>query len=156
MWCLDFARHERDGVKPGFNQVCAIVLAMELYFLIAGQALCLFSLWAIARYDWVRLTRASRRIGAVVTGHRSSWSDGSKSFAAIYRFTLGGAEHDVTDAVYGSSPKPPVGTRVELAYPEGRPDLARPPRPLLWLSIYGLLVGLDVVLLAKMMRWIGG
>jgi len=129
---------------------------MELYFLIAGQALCLFSLWAIARYDWVRLTRPSRRIRAVVTGHRSSWSDGSKSFAAIYRYALGGAEHEVTDAVYGSSPKPPIGTTVELAYPEDRPDLARPPRLLMWLSVYGLLAGLEAVLLAKMMGWIGG
>ena len=129
---------------------------MVLYFLIAGQALCLFSLWAIARHDWVRLTRPSRRITAVVTGYRSSWSDGSKSFAAIYRFALGGAEHDVIDGVYGSSPKPPVGTRVELAYPEGRPDLARPPRPLLWLSVYGLLAAMEAVLLAKMMGWIGG
>lgn len=129
---------------------------MVLYLLIAGQALCLFSLWAIARYDWVRLTRPARRIPAVVTGHRAGWSGGDKSFAAIYRFALGGAEHDVTDGVYGSSPKPPVGTTVELVYPEGRPDLARPPRPLLWLSVYGLLVGLDAILLAKMMGWIGG
>jgi hypothetical protein len=127
---------------------------MELYFLLAGQALCLFSLWAIARFDWVRLTRPSRRVGAVVTGHRSSWSDGDKSYAAIYRFALGSTEHDVTDAVYGSSPKPPLGTRVELVHPEGRPDLARVPRPLMWLVVYGVLVGLDAVLLAKMMGWL--
>ena len=129
---------------------------MVLYFLIAGQALCLFSLWAIARHDWVRLTRPSHRVRAVVTGHHSSWSDGSKSYAAIYRFALRGTEHDVTDAVFGSSPKPAVGTTVVLAYPEGRPDLARPPRLLLWLSVYGLLVGLEALLLAKMMGWIGG
>ena len=96
---------------------------MVPYFLIAGQALCLFSLWAVACYDWVRLTRPSRRIPAVVTGHRAHSSGGDKSFAAIYRFALGGTEHDVTDAVFGSSPRPPLGTVVELTYPEGRPGL---------------------------------
>lgn len=128
---------------------------MELYLLIAGQALCVFSLWAIARYDWIRLTRPSRRVRAVVTGHRSSWNEGTKSFAANYRFALGGAEHDVTDAVFGPRPKPPVGTTVDLTYPEDRPDLARPPRPLLWLAVYGTLAGLEAVLLAKMLGWIG-
>jgi len=129
---------------------------MVLYFLIAGQALCLFSLWVLARADIVRLTRPACRVEAVVTGYRSTWNEGSKSYAPVYRFTSEGAQHDVTEAVYSGARKPAVGTAISLRHPQGRPDLARVPRPLLWLAVYGLLVGLDVMLLAKMMGWLHG
>ena len=129
---------------------------MVLYFLLAGQALCLFSIWVLARADFVRLMRPACRVEAVVTGYRSYWDDGGKSYAPVYRFTSEGAEHEVADAVFGSSRKPPLGTTVELVYPEGRPDLARVPRPLMWLAVYGVLVGLEAVLLAKMMGWLHG
>ena len=129
---------------------------MELTFLIAGQALCLFSIWVLARADLVRLTRPSRRVEAVVTGFRSTWNEGSRSYAPVYRFASEGGEHEVTEALYSGARKPPVGTAVALQHPEGRPDLARVPRPLLWLAIYGLLAGLEAALLAKMLGWLQG
>ena len=127
---------------------------MENFFIWAGIALCLFSLWAIARHDWLRLTRPSRRVMARVTGHRSDWSDGSKSYAAIFAFSDESGSHEVIDPVYSGSPSPDLGTLRELAYPDGRPDLARPPRPLMWVVVYGFLLVLPLVLLAQWMGWI--
>jgi len=129
---------------------------MVLYILLAGQALCLFSLWVLARADFVRLTRPACRVVGVVTGYHTSWDDGSKSYAPVYRFTSEGSEHEVTEAVHRPAAKPPLGTAVALRHPQGRPDLARVPRPLLWLAVYGVLVGLEAVLLAKMLGWLHG
>lgn len=122
---------------------------MERYFLYAGIALVLFSLWAIARHDLLRLTRSIRRVQARVGGHRTSWENSARSYATIYEFSDETGQHSVVDAVHGSFPKPEVGALVELAYPEGRPDLARPPRPLMWLAVYALLLGLLGLLVAK-------
>jgi len=129
---------------------------MELFLLFAGQALCLFSLWKLARRDLVRLTRPAVRVDGVVTGYRSTWSDGSSSYAPVYRFTSEGAEHEVVEAVYSSGQQLPLGTVVALKYPAGRPDLAQVPRPLMWLTVYALLAGLEAVLLAKTMGWLQG
>lgn len=127
-------------------------MAAERWFLAAGIALCLFSLWAIGRHDLLRVIRPSRRVMAEVTGHRSSWEDSNYSYAAIYRFRDEAGEHEVVDAVYRAVASPAVGTRVELAFPEGRPDLARPPRPVLWALVYFLFFYLTGVLVAK---WFG-
>lgn len=129
---------------------------MKLYFLLAGQALCLFSLWVLARRDWVRLTRPSQRVEAEVTGYRSTWNEGARSYAPVYRFTSEGAEHEVVEAVHSSTQTPQLGTMVALSHPAGRPDLAQVPRPLMWLVVYALLAFMEAVLLAKMMGWIGG
>ena len=94
---------------------------MESYILTAGIALCLFSLWAIARHDWLRLTRPSCRVTGVVIGHRSSWDDNSKTYAAIYRFRDESGEHEVIDAVYRPARQPELGAIRELAYPQGHP-----------------------------------
>jgi hypothetical protein len=128
---------------------------MERIFLGLAIAICLFSLWAIGRHDLLRLIRPGRRVIAEVTGHRSSWEDSSYTYAPIYRFRDEAGEHEVIDAVYRAVARPDVGTRVELAYPEGRPDLARPPRPLLWVAIYALFFYLLGVLVAKAFGWIG-
>jgi hypothetical protein len=127
---------------------------MERIFLGLAIAICLFSLWAIGRHDLLRLIRPGRRAIAEVTGHRSSWEDSSYTYAAIYRFRDEVGEHEVIDAVYRAVARPDVGTRVELAYPEGRPDLARPPRPLLWALIYLFLTALVCLLAAKAFGWI--
>ena len=129
---------------------------MELYFLVAGQALCLFSLWVLARRDLVRLTRPSLRVEAVVTGFRSTWEDGSRSYAPVYRFTSASGEHEVVEMLYRGAQTPPVGTVVPLRHPAGRPDLAHVPRPLLWMMVYALLAGLEALLLARMMGWLEG
>ena len=127
---------------------------MRAYFIWAGIALCAFALWAIARHDWLRLTSPSRRVNARVTGHRTSWEDGSKSYAAIYGFTAEGGSHEVVDQVYSASQQPPLDTFRELSYPEGRPDLARPPRPILWGAIYVFLILLIAMLFSSWMGWI--
>lgn len=127
---------------------------MERHFLFAGIALCLFSLWAISRHDWLRLTRPMLRVMATVSDHRESWDNSSRSYAAIYTFTAEGGSHRVEDALHSSFRKPEVGTLVELAYPAGRPDLARPPRPLLWLAAYAMLLALTGLLAAKALGWL--
>ena len=127
---------------------------MERFFPLAGIALCLFSLWALARHDWLRLTRPSRRVLATVCGHRSANNEGKRNFAAIFRFSADGAEHEVTDALYSPKRTLPAGHVSELVYPEGRPDLARLPRLWLWLAVYGLLIGFIGVLCAKLMGWL--
>ena len=43
----------------------------------------------------------------------------------------------------------PLGAMVELTYPAGRPDLARPPRPLMWVAVYLLLAGMVAMLAAS-------
>jgi len=130
-------------------------MTFERWFLASGIALCLFSLWAIGRHDWLRLVRPSRRITASVTGHRESWENSSRSYAAIYAFTDETGQHEVIDAVHKSFPLPETGARVDLTYPEGRPDLARPPRPLMWTLVYLLLLSLPGLLAAKWLGWIG-
>ncbi|WP_296677385.1 hypothetical protein [Novosphingobium sp.] len=122
---------------------------MESWFLFAGMALCLFSLWAIGRRDWVRLRGLTRSVDAEVIGHRITRDSDGTSHAAVYRFTAEGAAHEVTDQVLHTSPRPPLGTRVTLHYPFGRPELARVPRPLMWLGVYALLAALFALLLAK-------
>jgi len=119
---------------------------VEPWFLFGGIFLCLFALWAVVRHDWLRLTRPSRRIMARVIGHRLHDDGDGHSLAARYRFHDGLAEREVVDQVFSVARKPEIGALVELAYPEGRPDLARPPRPLMWCAVYGgLLYGLGVL-----------
>lgn len=127
---------------------------MDRAFLIAGIALCLFGLWAIGRHDWIRLTRPARRVMAEVTGHRSSWEDSSHTYAAIYRFSDESGSHEVIDSAYHAVARPPVGTLVELAYPQDRPDLARPPRPLLWIAVYLVFGYMLAVLCLSLAGWL--
>lgn len=128
--------------------------AMRDFFTWAGIALCAFSLWAIGRHDVLRLTRPSRRVLARVKGHRASWENSSKSYAAIYAFSAEGGEHEVEDALHSSYPIPAVGELRELAYPDGRPDLARPPRPSMWLAIYVFLLLTTALLFSAWMGWV--
>jgi hypothetical protein len=129
---------------------------VENWFLGAGIAISLFCLWAILRLDWPRLTRPSLRVQARVIRHRISWENSAKSYAAIYAFTAESEDHEVEDALHRSFPIPELGTIVELSYPAGRPDLARPPRPLLWGLVYLLLLGMLGILTAKALGWLDG
>ena len=121
----------------------------------AGIALCAFSLWAMARHDLLRLLRPGRRVMAQVTGHRCGFSDSTKIYAAIYAFSDETGRHEAIDQVYSGAPRPAVGTLIEVTYPEGRPDLARPPRPLLWWVVYGAIGYGMAVLVAKAAGLIG-
>jgi hypothetical protein len=127
---------------------------MKDAFILVGIALCLFSLAMIARRDWVRWHTPARRVVAKVTGHRTSRSDGSVDYAAIYRFTTEDGEHEAIDEVLSSSPQPPEGTLVDLTYPAGRPDLARKPRPAMWLMVYAFLTGTTILLAGLLTGWI--
>lgn len=127
---------------------------MERWFLFAGIGLCLFSLWALLHRDWVRLGRISREAMGEVVEYRLARDDGVPTYAPVYRFAAEGAEHRVTDQVYSRRQHPPLGTQVLLRYPLGRPDLARPPRLLLWLGVYALLIGLLAMLVAKALDWL--
>lgn len=124
-----------------------------IYVAIAFVALCL---WLVARNDLVRLNGIARQVRGEVIGHHSSIHDNARSYSPIYRFSAEGQTHEVTDQVYSGAPKPPVGTIVELTYPHGRPDLARVPRPLLWLWVYGALLLMLGILVGKQMGWLAG
>jgi hypothetical protein len=127
---------------------------MVSWFHFAGISMCLFALWAIARRDWVRLTTISRNVSGEVTGHRISRDSDGTSYAAILTFSAEGKTHEVTDQVLNANPTPPVGTKVNLTYPHGRPDLARIPRPLLWAMVYALLIGMILLLGASAAGWL--
>lgn len=127
---------------------------MERWFFYGGIALCLFALWAIARRDRVRWGAVMRAVDAHVTGHRTRRDDDGIHYAAIYAFQAEGARHEVIDEVYSARPVPPIGQPRQLTYPAGRPDLARVPRPVLWLAIYGLLLAMVAVLSARLLGWL--
>lgn len=76
------------------------------------------------------------------------------SFAAIYAFRDELGEHEVTDPVYSPQPIPAAGAMVELTYPAGRPDLARPPRLLMWLGVYATILFMLGVVSAKLVGWL--
>jgi hypothetical protein len=127
---------------------------MKTYLIWAGIALCVFSLWSIGRNDWLRITRPCVRVLARVASYRSNFDKSGRHFAAVYRFSAEGAEHDVIDQVYSSTRRPEIGQIVELRYPEGRPDLARPPRVLMWIAVYITLLTLMGMIFAKWMGWL--
>lgn len=104
--------------------------------------------------DRLRLMRPSVRVQGEVIGHRTGMSDGDTDYAAIYRFTVDGTVHEVADGIYTAMRRPDVGTIRALHYPEGRPDLARPPRLAFWIMVYALLAGMAGLLYAKLLGWI--
>ena len=128
---------------------------MEAWFIYGAMALCLFSLWALARKDWIRLRIISRSAEGEVIGHRISRDNDGISYAAIFRFSAEGETHEVGDAVLSSRPGPPIGTKVSLRYPFGRPDLARIPRPWTWLFVYGVLLVMLAILVSRAAGWLG-
>jgi len=127
---------------------------METAILSVGLLLCLTTLWLLGRRDWLRLTLPRRRVTASVTGHRVSRDDGT-SYSAIYAFADESGSHEVIDAVYEAAPRPPIGTVCELVYPAGHPELARPPRPVLWLFVYLVCGGCVAAIAARMLGYIG-
>ncbi|MFM5906228.1 MAG: hypothetical protein ACKOPO_01350 [Novosphingobium sp.] len=129
---------------------------MRDYFIIAGMALCLCSLWAVVRHDWLRLTTISRQATGTVIGHRRVADGDGDSWAPIYRFSAEGRDHEVVDQVSSGRKQPPEGTQVQLSFPHGRPDLARPPRLVMWLCVYALLIGLFALLFGLWMGWVEG
>lgn len=118
---------------------------------LALVALCLF---LVGRNDWVRLQSLARTADGEVIRHHCQIHDNIRSYAAVYAFDAEGKRHEVTDQVYSGKPGPDVGTRIKLTYPFGRPDLARVPRPMMWLGVYAVLLFLLGILVAKAMGWL--
>lgn len=133
--------------------VCFYDLPMRVWLLGGAITLCLFSLWAIGRYDWLRLTRPARRVLAEVTGYRPGNAKGGRTYAAIYRFADEAGTHEVIDAVFSTRQHPPIGSFRQLTYPVGHPQLARPPRPLLWVAVYLGILTLLGLLVARAIQW---
>ncbi|WP_088310981.1 DUF3592 domain-containing protein [Novosphingobium sp. B 225] len=129
---------------------------MESFVLYAAMALVLLTLALLLRSDLPRWLGMERRVDAEVIGHHSSVHDNTRSYAPVYRFGAEGRTHEVTDQVYSGREYPPVGTRVTLSYPHGRPDLARVPRPWLWLGVYAVLLYGLAVLIGKATGWLQG
>ena len=125
---------------------------VALYVMLVFVGFCLV---AVARRDWVRLTRPTRCVDGAVVGHRERVTVDGRSYAAIYAFAADGGEHRVVDAVYSGAPRPAVGVHRMLAFPDGHPELARPPRPVLTLLIYGVLVGGLGAIVAALMGLFG-
>lgn len=119
-----------------------------------GITLLVFALMALLRNDRLRLLRPSLRVQGEVIGHRTGMSDGDTDYAAVYRFTADGVAHEVADGYYTPTKRPDVGTTRILHYPEGHPDLARPPRRAFWIMVYVLLAGMAAVLFAKVQGWV--
>lgn len=124
------------------------------FFVYAGLAFAVLCLGLLIRHDWLRLTRPSRRVLAEVIGHDSRFQGGGMEFAAIYGFYDEAGAHEVTDAVTHADPEPEEGEMVELVYPAGRPDLARPPRLLMWLGVYATFVFIVAMTSAKLLGWL--
>ncbi|NLR39613.1 DUF3592 domain-containing protein [Novosphingobium sp. ERW19] len=129
---------------------------MEQVILSIGIALCLFALWALLRQDWPRLMRPSRKVEAVVSGHEQGWDSGRPLYAMRLHFQAEGCEHEVTDQVWRRKPTPPVGTKLMVRFPEGCPEMARVPRPAMWAFVYGCIVLMGGMLLAKALGLLGG
>ena len=121
----------------------------ESWFIGAALALCLFALAALLRRDLPRLGRPTRKVTARVTGHRTGIEDDRRHYAEIYAFSDETGRHEVTDQVLSPRPQPRLGAVVELTYPAGRPDLARPPRPWTWLLVYAALAYGTAVLVLR-------
>ncbi len=119
-----------------------------------GIALLVVALTAMLWNDRLRLLRPAVRVQGEVIGHRTGMSDGDTDYAAVYRFTADGTLHEVADGIYTAMRRPDVGTIRVLHYPEGRPDLARPPRLAFWIMVYVLLAGMAGLLFAKLQGWI--
>jgi hypothetical protein len=123
---------------------------MEPVILWTSAALVVFALWAIARHDWLRLTRASVKVKAKVIGHRYNSDDGQKSYSARFAFDAAGQPFEVVDQLLVTQRSPTVGTELWLHYPQGRPDLARIPRPATWAMVYAVLLAMLTVLIFKL------
>lgn len=125
-------------------------MIVELVILVSGAALVAFALVAIARHDWVRMTRPSISVRATVIGYQSRWDEGRKSYAARFQFDADGQTLVVTDQLLRMTREPALGHEVQLRYPKGRPDLARKARPVMWVIVYAVLLTLAALLAAEL------
>jgi hypothetical protein len=146
--CISTIVHE--AMPFFFNLVLLFMTSMDDIFSWLGFALLVVVLIAMLWDDRLRMLRPSLKVEAEVIGHRAGMSDGHTDYAAVYRFTADGVQHDVVDNMYSTVKRPPVATITTLHYPQGRPDLARRPRPAYWTIIYVILSTTVLGLLVKL------
>ena len=118
---------------------------------LVSSGLCL---WLLLRHDWLRWTRPMCEAEAEVIGQRMTWSDSTRTYAARLRFEVDGQVYDVTDQLYGSKAAIAVGTRCRIMWPQGRPDLARIPRPWMWVGVYAVLLYVAGIMAGKLCGYI--
>jgi hypothetical protein len=96
------------------------------------------------------------RVQGKAIGHTTTIGDNRRDYRAQISFFAEGKEHETSDSPTSNRPEPPIGTKVELEYPQDHPELARiPQHPLLGLLPYGVLVfmaGCLVTMLAILIR----
>ena len=125
------------------------------WFAWLGVAVCLIALWAVARRDLARRSGPSRRVLARVVGHKFKMTGGEAYYAAIYRFSARGVEHEIIDSHWHAAPTPEDGTFVEFVYPDGRPDLAQPARPWASSATYAAILVVLAAMLSIAFGWLG-
>lgn len=129
---------------------------MESLFVWLSLALTAFVLFILLRDDILFLLSPRQSADGIVTGHGSVIDEGDRVFSARISFTDDvGVPHEFLDAVRSQKAEPAVGTIIGVVYPQGRPDKARVPRPWLRLVIYLLIVGLNLLLVAKLLGFVG-
>lgn len=127
-----------------------------IIFLAAMLAVVLFVLWAFARRDLIRRRNPVMRVRGKVVGHHTTIGDGRRDYRPTISFFAEGKEHETSDSPSSTRPQPPVGSDIELEYPQDHPELARVPQhPLLGLMPYAVglfMAGGLVTMLAIMVR----
>jgi len=125
-----------------------------MVFTAIGLALCLFSLGVLARRQLAWAGRRRSRTLAEVIRYECTTDEGVAFYAAVYRFTAEGAEHEATDAVYSPRPSVALGDQIWLTYPDGRPELAAVPRPAMWLMVWLAVGAMTAVLAGVALGWL--
>lgn len=126
---------------------------MITYFLWRGIGLTSFALFIFVRDDGRLLYHGKKRALGTVVGYRRSIDEGSDVFMALVRFeTDASATQEIVDAMITPTPTPAVSTRLPVIYPASKPQWARVHRPALRALIYAFLVGLLLLLVARLLN----
>lgn len=128
---------------------------MENIFLWAGIVFLAVVLYFIAREDLILLTQRRVRTRGTVFDHlRRSDGDGD-TFSIKVRFhDESGRQVEIVDTYGVGTPKPPVGTVVDLVYPARAPEKARVKR--LWVRwvIYAFILAGLAILFGRLTGWL--
>ncbi|MGE3692939.1 MAG: DUF3592 domain-containing protein [Novosphingobium sp.] len=128
---------------------------MVAFLPLVAAAVLGIALWALWQ-DQPLFYRDAVKVIARVTGHRQVRRKGggeattrSQFFAPVYEFESEAGPQTIVDPVSSpGEPRPPIGTMIELSYPPGRPDLARPRRGCWWYVMYAFLGSAFITCLA--------
>jgi hypothetical protein len=111
----------------------------------------------LLRADWLMLSRRRIRTVGEVFGHKRTTGDGCEVYMAKIQFRDEyGLMVEFVDNYGRAEPRPGVGDRLDVIYPQGYPRYARVPRPFERLVIYAFLFGTSALLAASLMGWIEG